>query len=254
MEADHGDHTHLSTGAKAGIGAGIGVAVLLVILGLWACLAIRHRRRKKMRALEAAANAAGGPIRPGAGPDTGAYAAAVGAGNEAKHMSMATTIAGPPGSPGMQQQQPMMGGYGQPHGYGPAFGYVQPQQQQHPGMMQMPQDPYGGAYGMGLQHPGGGGGAFYSPPMSQSPPPPGYGFYAGQNKDGGGVVVAPPAEVDGGHVAPQQMNNRVSTGPSQGMSVSDTMSQGTESVTAVNSGHSEAAELGDNTYSHSARA
>ncbi|KAK5447838.1 hypothetical protein LTS15_009337 [Exophiala xenobiotica] len=252
-EEDQGDHTHLSTGAKAGIGAGVGLAALFVILGLWACLAIRHRRRKKMRALEAAANAAGGPVRPGAsGPETGgAYAAAAGlggAGNEAKHMSMATTITGPPGSPGMQQQSPLMGGFGQPHGYGPAFGYVQPQQ--HQGMMQMPQDMYGGPYGMGVQHPGGGG--FYSPPMSQSPPPPpGYGYYAGQNKDGGhGMAMVPPAEVDGGQVAP----HRVSTGPPQGMgmSVSDTRSQGTESVTAVNSGHSEAAELSDNTYSHSA--
>ncbi|KAK5258824.1 hypothetical protein LTS13_007757 [Exophiala xenobiotica] len=252
-EEDQGGHTHLSTGAKAGIGAGIGLAALFVILGLWACLAVRHRRRKKMRALEAAANAAGGPVRPGAsGPETGgAYAAAAGlggVGNEAKHMSMATTVTGPPGSPGMQQQSPLMGGFGQPHGYGPAFGYVQPQQ--HQGMMQMPQDMYGGAYGMGVQHPGGGG--FYSPPMSQSPPPPpGYGYYAGQNKDGGhGVVMMPPAEVDGGQVAP----HRVSAGPPQGMgmSVSDTRSQGTESVTAVNSGHSEAAELSDNTYSHSA--
>ncbi|KAK5269692.1 hypothetical protein LTR99_007128 [Exophiala xenobiotica] len=252
-EEDQGNHTHLSTGAKAGIGAGVGLAALFVILGLWACLAVRHRRRKKMRALEAAANAAGGPVRPGAsGPETGgAYAAAAGlggGGNEAKHMSMATTITGPPGSPGMQQQSPLMGGFGQPHGYGPAFGYVQPQQ--HQGMMQMPQDMYGGAYGMGVQHPGGGG--FYSPPMSQSPPPPpGYGYYAGQNKDGGhGVVMMPPAEVDGGQVAP----HRVSAGPPQGMGMSgsDTRSQGTESVTAVNSGHSEAAELSDNTYSHSA--
>ncbi|KIW10396.1 hypothetical protein PV08_11358 [Exophiala spinifera] len=220
------DKTHLSTGAKAGIGAGVGVAGILLILGLWACLAVRHRRRKKMRALEAAATAAGGPIRPGvvvdsavaAPPGASAYTAAAGQNpngdfdfnnDKLKHMSTATTISPPlPGSPRHPQQQQMsynntyMGGggggggiYGQPqppqHGYSPAFGYPQ---------YHRPEDPYGVPVG-GV--PFGGGGPGYYPPTSQSPPPPPPmypqgGYYAAATGGPHSPALPLPAEVDGG--------------------------------------------------------
>ncbi|OQV05293.1 hypothetical protein CLAIMM_10059 [Cladophialophora immunda] len=211
-----GDHTHLSTGAKVGIGVGVGVAVLLLIGFLWACLAVRHRRRAKMRKLEAANTAAGGPIRP----ESGAYAAAR---ENPKHISVATNMAPSPamGSPNMMQQQHP---YGSPtHGFSPAFGYAAPQSQP-PQMMQV-QDAYGNPYGIQALPQG-------YPPMgypqqSQSPPPPFYpsgGSYgqAGQYKDA-------PAEVAGDevrHFSPHR--------ESTGFSASDTRSQVT-STTAVGS-------------------
>lgn len=139
----------MSTGAKAGIGAGVGVAGLLLILALWACLAVRHHHRAKMRKLENANTAGGDP----------------------KHMSVATTLA--PGSPNMQQRTDPMGhyalvGHAQPHGYTPAFGHMQ---------AQTAHDTYGnyGVYpvplSMPMHMPGGQGYMGTPPPGSQSPPP-----------------------------------------------------------------------------------
>ncbi|KIX99785.1 uncharacterized protein Z520_04421 [Fonsecaea multimorphosa CBS 102226] len=222
---EEGDHTHLSTGAKVGIAVGVGVGGLLIIGFLWACLAVRHRRRAKMRKLEAANTAAGGPIRP----ESGAYAAAQ---ENPKHASMASTMVAPTpsiGSPNMHEP------YGSPpgtHGFSPAFGYAAPPQAQPPQMMQMQvqQDPYGHAYGI---HTIPQGYPLVGYPQSQSPPPPFYpsggggGSYgsqaAGQYKD------AVPAEVAGNDV-PVRHNNlspphRDSAGFSTNASASDTRSQ-----------------------------
>ncbi|OAL36393.1 hypothetical protein AYO20_04289 [Fonsecaea nubica] len=206
------DHTHLSTGAKIGIGVGVGVAGLLIIGFLWACLAVRHRRRAKMRKLEAANTAAGGPIRP----ESGAYVAAQ---ENPKHMSVATSM----GSPNMMQQQQQQPPYGSPtHGFSPAFGYTVPQAQP-PQMMQV-HDAYGHPYGIQAVGPG------YPPmgyPQSQSPPPPFYpsgGSYGHQ-----GQYKEAPAEVAGDdvrHISPRR--------ESMGLSASDTRSQVT-STTAVGS-------------------
>ncbi|KAK5037067.1 hypothetical protein LTR13_004872 [Exophiala sideris] len=142
-------HSGLSTGAKAGIGVGVGVAALLLILALWACIAVRHHRRAKMRKLEPANAASVDP----------------------KHMSVATTLA--PGSPNLQQRNDPMGhyglaGYAQPHGYTPAFGYMQ---------AQSAHDTYGNygihpvPVGMPMHMPGPQGYNGIPPPESQSPPP-----------------------------------------------------------------------------------
>lgn len=185
-----------------GIGVGVGIAGLLIIGFLWACLAIRHRRRRKMKSLQAANTASGGPIRP----ESGAYATTQ---SDPKHISMATTDTG---SPMMQQQQL----YGTPtqHGYSPAFGYRSPQTQ--PGMVQ--HDQYGQPYGVqpiGQGYPG------MNPyPPSQSPPPP---FYpSGGAYDQG---YKQPAEVEGSDVHSAGANR-------QSMGMSDTQSQVT-SATAV---------------------
>ncbi|OAP56389.1 hypothetical protein AYL99_09568 [Fonsecaea erecta] len=219
-DEDEEDHTHLSTGAKIGIGVGVGVAGLLLIGLFWACLAVRHRRRAKMRKLEAANTAAGGPIRP----ESTAYAAAQ---ENPKHMSVATTMAPSPsvGSPHMMQQQ-----YGSPtHGFSPAFGYAAPQQGQPPQMMQV-QDPYGHPYGIQAIPEG------YPPmgyPQSHSPPPPFYpsGGGGGSYSQAGPYKDALPAEVAGDevrHFSPQSHRE------SMGFSASDTRSQVT-STTAVGS-------------------
>jgi len=146
---DDNGHSGLSTGAKAGIGAGVGVAAVLLIPALGACFAVHHHRRAKVRKLEAANIASVDP----------------------KHMSGATTLA--PGSPNMQQRtNPVghydLGGYAQPHGYTPAFEYMQ---------AQTVQDTYGNygihpvPLGMPMHIPGSQGYVGLSPPSSHSPPP-----------------------------------------------------------------------------------
>ncbi|EXJ82783.1 hypothetical protein A1O3_06598 [Capronia epimyces CBS 606.96] len=236
--------THLSNGAKAGIGAGAGVLALLLIGGLWACLAVRHRRRGRMRKLEAAATEAGGPIRPGAAQDKkqgGAYGASSA---EPKHMSVATTVT--PGSPALVQHPGYgsgMAGYQHPHphGYGPAFGYTQPPPQ--PNVMMHQNQAY---------H------------VSPSPPPvygygPHYNEAAGPNANplgifqgapglvahGGQTNPSPvyPVEIDAGELKPNLSPGILSR-------CSDTHSQVT-STTAVNSTSlgAGAAELGSDTYS-----
>ncbi|KIW93858.1 uncharacterized protein Z519_05173 [Cladophialophora bantiana CBS 173.52] len=209
------NHTHLSTGAKIGIGVGVGVAALLLIGFLWACLAVRHRRRAKMRKLEAANTAAGGPIRP----ESGAYATAQ---ENSKHISVATTMAPSPGmgSPNMMQQA-----YGSPaqHGFSPAFGYAAPQAQP-PQMMQV-QDPYHHPYG--VQPAPQGYPPMGYPPSSQSPPPfyPSGGSYGAQTQQ----YKEPPAEVAGDEIRYFHPHRE-----STGLGTSDTRSQ-TTSTTAVGS-------------------
>ncbi|KAK6366517.1 hypothetical protein LTS17_010603 [Exophiala oligosperma] len=194
-EDEDKDETHLSTGSKIGIGVGVGVAGILLSLSVWACLAVRHRRRKRMRALEVAATQAGGPIRPShldttTGPTPN---------NQGKHVSTATTIS-PQTIPASPQQMSHVGGYlQQGHGYGPAFGYQQPQYPQYPQYpLYQQHDPYGGPPNSG----------FYQPSQSQSPPPMyGGGYYTpnnnnNNNKDVVGPQYSPalplPVEVDGG--------------------------------------------------------
>ncbi|KAJ9610792.1 hypothetical protein H2200_005569 [Cladophialophora chaetospira] len=212
-DEDEEDHTHLSTAAKAGIGAGVGVAALLFIGFIWGCLAVRVRRRRKMKSLQDANTAAGGPIRP----ESGAYAAAQ---SDSKHMSVNTAGMG---SPVMQQQQP----YGSPtqtqYGFSPAFGYGAPQMQ--PGMVQ--HDAYGNPYG--IQPMGQGYPAMNPYPQSQSPPPP---FYpSGGSYDPG---YKPPAEVAGSDVHPVSSHR-------QSMGMSDTQSQVT-STTAFTGSHNQGGE------------
>ena len=207
------ESTHLSTGAKAGIGAGAGVLALLIIGFFWGCLAVRHRRRRKMKALQAANTDAGGNIRP----EAGAYAAAH---TDSKHLSSATTATG---SPMMQQKQ--LYGAPTPHGFGPAFGYA-PHDQIQGHMVQ--QDAYGQPYGMQPVGPGYPGGMNLYP-QSQSPPPPFYHPNMAPYDQSVGYYKSP-AEVAGDEI---HHNYNYSPGMNQhSTGMSDTQSQIT-STTAV---------------------
>ena len=204
---EHGNH--LTTAAKAGIGAGAGVFGLLLIGFIWCWLAVRHRRRKKMKNLQDANTAAGGPIRP-------EYSAYNTTQADPKHMSMATTAAG---SPPMQQQQQQQFYGGTPqHGFSPAFGYA--------GSAQMaPQhDPYSHPYGIQpvvAGYPAG----MTALPHPQSPPPPFYPSSTGGYDPHHGYYK-PPAEVPGEDVPIPPSSNRYTSG------MSDSQSQVT-STTAV---------------------
>jgi hypothetical protein len=215
VEEDHG--THLSTGAKIGIGVGAGILGLLIIGFLWGCLAVRHRRRNKMKALQAANTAAGGPIRP----ESTAYANAV-AQADPKHMSAATSAMGSP----IMQQHPQSFGSPAQHGFSPAFGYAQVPMQQG----------YGQPYGIqpvGAGYPGGGMNPY---PQSQSPPPPFYPSGATSYDPSQGGFYKPPAEVSGDEVYQQQQYQHPGA-HRQSAGMSDTQSQVT-STTAVTGSHS----------------
>lgn len=226
--ADDEESSGLSTGAKIGIGVGVGVAGLLIIGGVWACLAIRHRRRAKMKKLEEQAQATPTvPQQAPIHPEPGAYAATA-AGVDPKHMSTSTTVTGSPQMQQHPQQQGMMAApvpYGYPqqqhHGYNPAYGYMQtPMPMQQEGF-----SPYGihphHAQQQGIPY------ALHTSPQGYYPQPHSLSPYSSQPQS-----PPPVAEVDGGEMPAQSLvaTKRDSFGYVGGPGASDTTS-----TTAVNS-------------------
>lgn len=45
-------HMELSSGAKAGIGVGAAILAVIIIFGIWGVIAIRNRRKRKMKTLQ----------------------------------------------------------------------------------------------------------------------------------------------------------------------------------------------------------